>query len=140
MSADIESLTVESAARRTGGGGNPTAVALAAIAGALVQVVASAVLLPWLGLQAVGLAAVLGQAVALGMLVIAVGPSVQGGVSAVVALCLGGVLAGVVQVLNATPDSTVLPRVVLAVACAGVAMVMLVELVRRPPAASLGPG
>ena len=32
MSADIESLTVESAARRTGGGGNPTAVALAAIA------------------------------------------------------------------------------------------------------------
>jgi len=135
MAGGFYLLLVAAGISRRGG-----AVALAAIAGALVQVVASAVLLPWLGLQAVGLAAVLGQAVALGMLVIAVGPSVQGGVSAVVALCLGGVLAGVVQVLNATPDSTVLPRVVLAVACAGVAMVMLVELVRRPPAASLGPG
>lgn len=107
------------------------AVAIAAVVGASLQVGATAALLPVLGLQAVGVAAMIGQATALVILVASIGSSVRGGASAVVVLCVGGVLGAAVQMLNATPDSTVFIRLMIAAMSAAVAAVFLLRLVRR---------
>jgi O-antigen/teichoic acid export membrane protein len=115
-----------------------SAVAFAAIAGALVQVSTSAVLLRGLGLQAVGVGALLGQAVALIILVAAVRSSVHGGVGAVVALCAGGVLAAFLQVLNTTPDGTMVLRLIISAVSAITGLWLFLRLVRQTPASSPG--
>lgn len=91
--------------------GRGRAVAYAAISGALLQVVTTATLLPWLGLQAVGIAAVLGQAAAILLLVLAVGSSVHRGLESVLVMYAGGFSAMLLQALNSTPDSSLLLRI-----------------------------
>lgn len=127
MAGGFYLLLVAAGVSRRGG-----SVAKAAIAGAVVQVVASAALLPSLDLQAVGLAAMLGQGVALVILVAAVGSSVHAGVSAVAALCAGGVFAAMLQGLNATPDETLPLRLMIAVVSAVISVVILLRLILRP--------
>lgn len=111
-----------------GVGGHGRAVAYAAVSGAVVQVAATALFLPWLGLQVVGLAAVAGQAVALIMLVSAVGSGVHRSREAVAIMCVGAVLAGVLQAANAFASSTFLPRAVVAFVMLGAAGVVGIRI------------
>jgi O-antigen/teichoic acid export membrane protein len=116
--------------------GRGRAVAYAAVSGALVQVVTTAALLPWLGLQAVGVGAVLGQAMAIILLAIAVGSSVHRGQEAVLAMCAGGVVAILLQALNSTPDASFVLRfgfaAIATVAAAWVGLRLLRRLPRAP--------
>ena len=98
--------------------GRGRSVAYAALSGAALQVASTALLQQWVGLQAVGIGAALGQGLALIMLVVAVGGSVHRGREAVLVMCLGAAAAIVLQGLNAIPDATVLPRFAVAGACA----------------------
>jgi O-antigen/teichoic acid export membrane protein len=108
------------------------AVALAAVVGALVQVVATAALLPALGLQAVGVGAIVGQALALVMLVIAVRSSVYGAGGPVVLLCLGGVIGAMLQALNANPEGSLPLRLLIAAIAALLAIRTLLGALRGP--------
>ena len=112
-------------------GGRGRSVALAATAGAVLQVLSTVALLPAYGLPAVGAGAALGQAVALIILVNAVGSSVKGGTGAVVALCAGAALVVGLQWLNVTPEATIIPRVVIALIATAAAAVVMLSLVAR---------
>ena len=91
-----------------------SAVAYAAMIGAAMQVASTALLQRWVGLQAVGIGAVVGQGLALVMLVVAIGGSVHRGREAVLVMCVGGLAAIVLQALNTMPDATYVARVALA--------------------------
>ena len=105
-------------------------VAVAAIAGASLQVLAIAILLPWQGLPAVGTGAVLGQAVALVILAAVIGDSVRGGRTSVLVLCLGGGAAVAVQFLNGNPTETLLLRLLIATVASVPAAWMTIRLIR----------
>jgi hypothetical protein len=115
-----------------------TAVGVAAIAGAVTQVIATALLLPAFGLPAVGAAAALGQGLALVVLGAVVASRVHGGVAAVIAMCAGGAMVVALQAVNAAPESTQLLRLSIAVISAAVCGFALIRLVNgeratRPP-------
>jgi O-antigen/teichoic acid export membrane protein len=113
--------------------GRGRAVACAAVSGGIAQVVTTAVLIPWLGLQAVGVGAVLGQAVAAIVLVVVVGPSVDRAHEAVLAMCAGGVVAILLQALNATAAASFFLRIAFAAIAAAAAAWVGIRLVRQMP-------
>lgn len=91
-------------------------VAVAAMVGATVQVAATALLLPLLGLPSAGIAAMVGQAIPVVVLVLAVRPSIQGAEVAVVVMCLGSVIAGFMGLLIAWAQAPMAARVIVAIA------------------------
>jgi hypothetical protein len=93
-------------------------VALSAVAGAISQTVATAILLPAIGLQGVGIGAVFAQVMSLFMLAGAVRHSVLNVGRSVLLLLIGGIVAVAVQPLNTKPADTLAVRVALAVGCA----------------------
>ena len=105
MSGSFYVLLVAAGVGRRGG-----AVAYAAVLGAAVQIIATAALLPFLDLAAVGAGSVLGQAVGLLLLVRAVRTSVLRGYTSVLILCAGGAAAIALQQLNTVADSTLTLR------------------------------
>jgi O-antigen/teichoic acid export membrane protein len=111
------------------------AVGLAAIAGAVSQVVATVILLPIIGLPGVGVGAALGQAIALVLLGAAIAASAHGVVPTVAALCGGGALVVGLQALNAAPESTQLVRASIVLISAGISGIALFRLLagRREP-------
>jgi O-antigen/teichoic acid export membrane protein len=92
-------------------------VAYAALVGSGVQVVACAGLLPILGLQAVGISAALGQALAIVLLAGSLGPSLSRRWQAVSVMFAGGVGAVLLQVLNLAPSASLLVRMSIAAVC-----------------------
>lgn len=111
--------------------GRGRSVAHAAISGAALQVASTALLQPLVGLQAVGIGAVLGQALALVILVSAVGDSVHRGREAVLVMCAGGGGALVLQALNAVPGQTLPARLTVVAMCLVVAGVLAARFLQR---------
>ena len=107
------------------------AVGYAAVAGGIVQVAATALLLPWVGLQSVGIGAVLGQGLALIILISVVGGSVHRGREAVIVMCLGGAAAVILQGLNTMPDATFVARLAVAAACLVAGAVLGIRILQR---------
>jgi O-antigen/teichoic acid export membrane protein len=130
MAGGFYVLLVAAGVSRRGG-----AVGLAAIAGAIGQVVSTMFLLPVLGLPGVGVGAALGQAVALILLGAAIATAAHSVVPTVVALCAGGTLVVGLQALNAAPESTLLLRALIVVVSAAISGVALFRLLsgRREP-------
>jgi O-antigen/teichoic acid export membrane protein len=115
--------------------GRGPSVAYAALAGSVLQVAATASLLPLLGLQAVGVAAVLGQGVALVMLAQSVGASVHRGRGAAFVMCAGGAASVLLQKLNAAPSASLIPRLIIAVLCTIVGGAIALQILRQLTAA-----
>ena len=114
-------------------------MAYAAICGAVLQVASTALLQRWMGLEAIGLGAVLGQGLALLMLVYAVRTSVQRGLEAILVMLAGGVAAAFIQALNGGPDSTIWLRLAVTLACLTVAVVVGARSVRALTTATPNP-
>jgi O-antigen/teichoic acid export membrane protein len=107
-----------------------SAVAWASVIGAAVQVGATLVLLPLIGLPTVGAAATFGQAVALVILVIPVRSSVQEGIRAVAALCACGAAVVAIGFLNLAPELTEAPRFVIAASAGTASLWLLLRAIR----------
>ena len=110
--------------------GKGRAVAYAAVCGAAVQVASTALLQRWIGLEAVGLGAVLGQGLALVILVYRVRNTVHRGADAVLVMLVGGVAAALIQQLNEVPEATFWVRTAVAVACLTFAVLVSTRLLR----------
>jgi O-antigen/teichoic acid export membrane protein len=131
-------LLVAAGISRRGG-----AVAIAAVTGAVLQVLLTALLLPFFGFLAVGFAAMTGQALALTLLVVKLRSSVHGGVGAVLVMCAGGLIGLGVQMLNEDPTATFAIRLGIALASTAIAAGILLRLVQRPSGTNsrrTGPG
>jgi O-antigen/teichoic acid export membrane protein len=126
MSGAFYVLLVAAGISRRGG-----SVAIAALIGSSAQVFSTLLLLPVVHLGAVGFGATVGQAVALLILAGAVRTSVHAGISAVAVLCVGGVLIVAMEALNAAPEPTQAPRMVIAVASAVAAVWLMWRLLNR---------
>ena len=100
------------------------AVSVASVAGAILQVATTWVLLPQLHLQAVGVGALAGQSLALVLLVATIGSGVERSGWLVLMMCGGAVIALALQAASASPAATLVPRLfVLAVSSIAAATV-----------------
>jgi len=102
-------------------------VAAAAVVGAAVQIVGSFLLLPVMGLQGYGYAALAGRMVTLVLLAIFVRRLIRLSVGTWVAFGLVLILVAAIQFLNAQPDATFWLRAVLSVASVMVAIWLVVR-------------
>jgi O-antigen/teichoic acid export membrane protein len=108
--------------------GRGSRVAWSVLAGAALQVAATPLLLSWLGIGGFAVASVLGRVAAvwlLGSAVRTMAPLGAGPLGAMVLLLVG--TTGI-QILNGSPDSTLVPRIVIAVTAAAVGAIVIVRL------------